>query len=338
MEPKKLAILRILQILLENTDQDHPLTHEEISRKLEQDYGIEMERKAIGRNIQDLIEMFENDAMSKKSGEEIIISSDRRRGTYVEKRTFEDSELRMLIDAVLSSRYVSAKQSTDLIDKLCSLSNKYFKSHVKNVYSVSEWGKTDNYNLFYNIEIIDEAIERGKIIRFNYNRYEIDKKLHKNFIHEVSPYQLILNNQRYYLMGCNMKFGTVTYYRLDRITDMEILEDSKVKDIKTIEGYEYGIDYKDLAISRPYMYNDKAEKVEFLTNYKMLNQIMDWFGDNFEVEKAENKKIKVSLKVSLNAMEYWAMQYLNSIEIIAPLKLREKVKSNINDAYFKYNQ
>ena len=281
MEPKKLAIIRILQILLENSDIDHPMTQEDIALKLEHDYGIEMERKAIGRNIQELIEMFDNDSMSKKYGEEISIVSEKRKGTYVEKRTFEDSELRMLIDAVLSSRYVSAKQSTSLINKLCSLSNRYFKSHVKNVYSVSDWGKTNNYDLFYNIEIIDEAIEKGKMIRFNYNRIEIDKKLHKSIIHEVSPYQLILNNQRYYLMGCNMKFGTVTYYRLDRITDMEIIEDSKIKDIRSIEGFEYGIDYKDLAISRPYMYSDKAEKVEFITGFKMLNQIMDWFGDTY---------------------------------------------------------
>ena len=104
MEPKKLAIIRILQILLENSDIDHPMTQEDIALKLEHDYGIEMERKAIGRNIQELIEMFDNDSMSKKYGEEISIVSEKRKGTYVEKRTFEDSELRMLIDAVLSSR------------------------------------------------------------------------------------------------------------------------------------------------------------------------------------------------------------------------------------------
>lgn len=334
MESKKLAILRILQILLENTDEAHPLTHEEIRRKLDQNYGIEIERKAIGRNIQELIELFDNEPSSTSSG--ISIVSEKGKGTYVEQRNFEDSELRMLIDAVLSSRYISVEQSRDLINKLCSLSNKYFKSHVKNVYSVNEWGKTNNADLFYNIELIDEAIEKGLRLKFNYNRYEIDKKLHPAFDHEVSPYQLILNNQRYYLMGCNMKFDSITYYRLDRITNMEIIENSRVKDIKTIPGFEYGIDYKDLAISRPYMYNDKAEKVEFVTNYKMLNQLMDWFGDEFEVERYQDKKIKVTLKVSLKAMEYWAMQYLNNIEVIAPLKLREIIKSNINDAQNKY--
>lgn len=331
MESKKMAILRILQILLENSDEVHPMTHEDIAKKLELNYGIEIERKAIGRNIQELIDAFDND---QESG--ISIVSEKRKGTYVEQRKFEDSELKMLIDAVLSSRYVSAEHSRDLINKLCSLSNKYFKSHVKNIYSVNEWGKTNNADLFYNIELIDEAIEKGKRVKFNYNRYEIDKKLHPAFDHEVSPYQLILNNQRYYLMGCNMKFGSVTYYRLDRITNMEILEDSKSKDIKEIPGFEYGIDYKDLAVSRPYMYNDKAQKVEFVTNYKMLNQLLDWFGDEFEVEKYGDKKIKVTLKVSLKAMEFWAMQYLNSIEVISPRELRELIKSNVEAAQIKY--
>ena len=338
MEPKKLALIRILQILHEHSDYNHPLTQEDIIDKLDREYGIEVERKAIGRHINDLIEMFDKDSMSQDNGGEIIITSEKRRGTYIEKRMFEDSELHMLIDGVLSSKYITAKHSKDLINKLCLLSNKHFRSHVKNVYSINDWSKTDNKDLFLNIELIDEAIERKKNIRFNYNRYEIDKKLHSNKIHTVSPYQLILNNQRYYLMASDEKWHNMSYYRLDRIKNMEIIEDSTLVDLRDIEEYENGIDYKDLATSRPYMYTDKAEEVTFITKFYMLNQIIDWFGTNFEVEKIDEKQIKIKLKVSLDAMEYWAMQYGKFVEIISPSSLRERVINNLKVTLNKYEK
>lgn len=338
MEPKKLAIIRILHILEKYSDYDHPLTYDDIARLLESDYGIEIERKAIGRHIDDLIEMCENDEMSKENGDEVIITKDKRRGTFIEKHVFEDSELHMLIDGVLSSKYITAKHSKDLIAKLCSLSNKYFKSHVKNIYSVNDWSKTDNCTLFYNIGLIDEAIEKNKLIEFNYNRYEIDKKLHKNRIHTVSPYQLILNNQRYYLMGSDEAWHNMSYYRLDRITDMKIIEDSSLTNLRSIKGFENGIDYKDLATSRPYMYTDPAETVTFITRYSMLNQLFDWFGYNVKIEALDDKKIKITLNVSLDAMEYWAMQYIKYVEVISPLSLRERIKKNIEDAIKKYEK
>lgn len=336
IEPKKMAILRILQILNEYSDYNHPLTHEDIANKLYHNYGIELERKAIGRHINDLIDVFDQESLSKKSGDYMTIVSDKRRGTYIEKRVFEDSELRMLIDGVLSSKYINTKHSTDLINKLCSLSNKYFRSSVKNVYSINEWSKTDNYSLFYNIEIIDEAIEKGLKIKFNYNKYGIDKKLHQGKEHIVSPYQLILHNQRYYLMALEEKWKNISYYRIDQIKKMEILEKNFLTPLKDVEGYEQGLDYQDLASSRPYMYTDKAEIVEFYARESMLGQIIDWFGTNIEIEKVEERKIKVQLKVSLDAMTFWALQYVKYIEIISPLKLRDKIKKCLEIGLDKY--
>lgn len=336
IEPKKMALLRILQILNEHSDYNHPLTHEEIIEKLYSLYGIELERKAVGRHINDLIDIFEKDALNNKNGEYMIITSDKKRGTYVEKRVFEDAELRMLIDAVLSSKYIHAKHSTDLINKLCSLSNKYFKSNIKNVYSINDWNKSDNFSLFYNIDLIDEAIDKNIQIKFNYNKYGIDKKLHQGVDHIISPYQLILHNQRYYLMALEEKWKSISYYRLDQIKNMELLEDKKSTPLREVEGYENGIDYKDLSSSRPYMYTDKAEWVEFYAREAMLSQIIDWFGNDIEIEKVEDKKIKVKLKVSLDAMTYWALQYVRYVEIISPITLRERVKKNLEIGLEKY--
>ncbi|MBQ5436574.1 MAG: WYL domain-containing protein, partial [Firmicutes bacterium] len=130
-EPKKLALIRIWQILKEYSDFDHPLTQEEIAGRLENDYGIVIERKAIGRNL----------SLLKEAGFDI---ESRRAGSYLGSREFEDSELHMLIDGVLSSRHITAKHSKDLIERLCGLSNRYFRAHVKNIHSVNDWSKTDN--------------------------------------------------------------------------------------------------------------------------------------------------------------------------------------------------
>lgn len=322
LESKKLALLRILQIFEKYTDIDHPLKQDEIASRLEKDYGIVIERKAIGRNI----------SLLKETGIEI---ESNRNGSYLLNRRFEDSELHMLIDGVLSSKYVSAKHSKQLIEKLCGLSNKYFSSHVKNVYSVNEWNKTDNSELFLNIEIIDEAIESGKCVKFDYSKYGADKKLHKSASHTVSPYQLILHNQRYYLMARNERWGDITYYRLDKITNMEIIQDSVLTDLRTVKGYQNGINYRELSASLPYMFTDKIETVVFFAEEGIIDQVVDWFGLDVRIDK-EADRYKVTVRVSLNAMEYWAMQYLNFVEVISPASFRERIKTNLANASKKY--
>lgn len=322
-EPKKLALLRILQILQTYSDAKHPLKQEDIAEILQKDYSTNIERKAIGRNI----------SLLKEAGFEIESTRD---GSYLSEREFEDAELRLLIDSVLASRHITAKHSQELIDKLCSLSNKYFKAHVKNIYSVNEWNKTDNCTLFYNIEIIDEAIEKNKQITFDFNKYGVDKKLHITAFHRVSPYQLILNNQRYYLMAFNEKHCNIGFYRLDRITNIAIDDNSVITDIRTIDGYKNGIDYKELSSALPFMYNDKPQTVILYADEWVADQIVDWFGFEPKIER-ENKRIKVTLRVSANAMEYWAMQYLNSVEIISPPALREKINQNLKIAIERYN-
>ncbi len=329
-ESKKLVLLRVLHILEYYSDERHPLTQDDILAYLEKDYGIIVERKAVGRQLSLLREAYDY------PNSPIVIVSDKRRGTYIEQRAFEDSELRMLIDGVLSSRYITAGHSKKLIDKLCGLSNKYFRAHVKNVYSVNDWSKTNNYDLFYNIELIDEAIERGRKITFDYNKYRADKTMKKTATHSVSPYQLILHNQRYYLMSYNERFGEIRYYRLDHITNMQI-EETPLTPLRSIEGYQSGIDYRQLSTALPYMFTDKLERVEFLTDYRTIDQVIDWFGKEIDIAK-EGDRYKVSLLVSPKAMEYWAMQYLNNVEIISPVSLREQLKINLKNAMEKYGE
>lgn len=324
LEPKKLALLRIWQILQKHSDYDHPLTQDDIISYLRNDYGIEMERKAIGRNISEL----------REAGIEI---GSRRAGSYIENREFEDSELRLLIDSVLQSKHITARHSKDLIEKLCGLSSKYFRSHVKNICSINDWSKTDNQALFYNIDVIDEAIASGKQIRFEYNKYGVDGKLHKSSRQRMSPYQLILHNQRYYLMGYSEYWRRMVYQRMDRISNMSICE-YPATPIKSIKGYERGIDYKQIATEMPYMYADTPERVEFIADKKIIDQVVDWFGQDIRMSIVpDNEKIiKVEIHSSLKAMEHWALQYINYVEVIKPESLRAQIKASLEKGIKKY--
>lgn len=323
-EPKRLALLRILQILLKHSDYDHPLTQEDIIKYLDSEYGIQVERKAVGKNIADL----------KDAGFEIC---SRRAGSYINSREFEDSELRLLIDGVLQSKHITARHSKDLIEKLCGLSNKYFRSHVKNVYSINDWSKTDNQTLFYNIDIVDEAILTGKQVQYDYNKYGVDANLHKSSFQRISPYQLILHNQRYYLMGYSDYWGNMAFHRLDRITNMRIY-DKPATPITSVKGYETGIDFKQIASTMPYMYTDTPQRIEFLADEYIVDQIVDWFGRDIKMSTIPdmNGKVKVELWASPLAMEHWALQYLNHVEVKKPESLRKRIKESLEEAMKKY--
>ncbi len=282
-----------------------------------------LERKAIGRNI----------SLLREAGAEI---GSKKSGSYLEVRQFEDSELHMLIDGVLSSKYISAVHSKDLINRLCGLSNKYFRSSVKYIHSVNDWCKTDNQELFYNIELIDKAIEQNLQIEYNYNKYGIDKKLHKTSHQIISPYLMVLHNQRYYLMGYSEYWQHIVYHHLERITDMKTT-DLKAVPVYSVKGYENGINYKELSSAVPYMYTDKPENIEMIADRGIIDQIVDWFGSAAEFEEYGGEdKIRVTVKASPNAMTHWAIQYLDYVEVIKPESLRNRIKASLFDGVQKY--
>ncbi len=321
-EPKRLALLRILDILKYYSDFDHPLTQEDIINYLEKDYGIVIERKAVGRNI----------SLLKEAG--IEIESDKR-GAYFNNQLISDSELHLLIDSILASKHISQNQSKSLIDRVASLSNKYFKKHIKNTYSLSQRGKVHNEELFRNIEIIDEAIEQNKKVKYVYNKYALDKKLHKSADHIVSPYQLLLHNQRYYLMSLDDKWKNMAYHRVDKITNIEIINEELI-DIRTIEGYENGINYKELATQMPYFNStERPEIIEFYCDEGIVDQIVDWFGDDV-IFNEENNKIKVTIKANPVSIIYWLLQYTQYVEVIEPEYLKDKIADILREALGKY--
>lgn len=324
IEAKKTLIMRIYQILEEYSDENHPLKQSDIISLLARDYDTECERKAIGRNISYLKEM----------GYDIETDS---RGTYLASRPLENSELRLLIDSVLSSRHVNSTHSAQLIDKLIKLGGHYFKSHVKHVFSVKDWDKSQNKDFFLNIEIADEAIEQGKKISFEYNRVGVDGKLHSTGRHTASPYQMLLHNQRYYLMLRDDKYDDMSYDRLDKITNMCILDEPALP-LKENRGFIRGINYKDIASGMPYMFSDKSQLIKLRCASFMTDELADWFGSSFTAQKDGDEHIIATITASPRAMLYWALQYNDKVEVISPQSLRDEVIAALKSTLNMYSE
>ena len=324
LEPKRMALLRIPEILQKFSDEKHPLKQDEILRILERDYGIVLERKAVGRIV----------SLLREAGYEIESTA---AGCYLTERAFLDSEIHLLIDGILASKHINPRHSRELIDKLASLASPSFRKNVKNVYTVNEWDKTEDPALFFTIEIIDEAIETKRQIEYDYVKYGTDKKQNVTSHQRGTPYLLILHNQRYYLMSLNEKFKTVFYDRVDHIRNVRLTNEPATP-IRSIPGYENGIDYKRFSTALPYMFADQPEPVEFLTETWAIDQVIDWFGKEIRIDLVDENRCRVRVHSSPSAMKYWALQYAGAVEILSPASLREDVKNTLAKAAEKYRK
>lgn len=326
-ESKKLALLYILKILETDTDADHPLHQDEIGAILERRYMIRLERKAIARNLSLLL----------GAGYDIVSTP---MGTYLGEREFEPSELRLLIDSVLFSRHISSTHSKDLAGRLASLGGRYFESHRRhaNIDLVRERNKNEYSQLFFAIEMADEAIEAGCKLSFTYSKYGVDKKLHKSSEHTVSPYQLILQNQHYYLMAYSDTYARITFFRMDKISEVRVLSEALVP-LRSLPGHESGIDYRHLTSGLPYMYSDPPVLVTFLCDAAIIDQVVDWFGAGSVIRKTEDPaRVEVSVEVSPMAMECWALQYARHVRVLAPATLRDRVREVLAAALASYGE
>lgn len=319
---KKSALIKILDILEKRTDENTLLSQSEIVDILQEKYNIKIERKAVGRNIKIL----------QDAGYDIRYV---KGGWFFGERIFMPSEIRLLIDSVLCSKYINKKHSEEIIQKLVKFGGPKFKAHVNHIYSINSWDKSENLEFLLNIELIDEAIDENKQILFDYYKMGVDKKLHKSSEQIVSPYQMMLHNQRYYLMSFNEEHKTVGFYRVDKMKNIKISEKMSTP-LKSVEGYENGIDYEDLSNARPYMYSDKAEKIILECQENRVDDLIDWFGSKINIQKLEDGKIQVEVVSSLKAMEYWAMQYGLAVEIKSPQILRDRLKENYKKMIEKY--
>ncbi len=320
---KKMLNMLILDILREYSDSEHRLLQQDIIDLLKSNYGMDCERRAVKNNIVSLQEM----------GYDIVA----KQGYYLNTRDFTDAELRLMIDSIFTSGAISDKDAHSLVKKLERYSNKYFKAHVSHIHSASSGKNTDNLMVMESIAIVDEAISKGRQISFSYLQYGIDFKLHpkRNQKYVVSPYQMISNRGKYYLIANAEEYENLSHYRLDRIANVEILKD-KNKPIKSVNGYEKGLNLKDYLAEHFYMYSGESIHIKFKAHENLMDNLVDSFGKEFRVVPDGENEIIVSLKCNPDTFFYWAMQYGLNIEVLAPESMKERIKSACREIEKKY--
>ena len=190
---------------------------------------------------------------------------------------------------------------------------------------------------------LDEAIEGGKKVKFHYSDFNLklerEKRIHygKPAEYIINPYQMVASNGRYYLIGNYDKFDNVSHYRIDRIIDIEII-DEPVKPMKKVNGLKNGLDLPKHMAEHIYMYCGESVKVKFRTDKDIINDIVDWFGTAIKFSNETEETVDVSVKVNENAMFHWAMQYGTYVEVLEPHSLREKLADAVRAMNEKYSK
>lgn len=320
---KKMLNMLILDVLKEYSDEEHRLSQQEIIRILKREYGMECDRRSVKNNVEYLKELGYDISMEK--------------GYYLAEREFEASELRLLIDAVLFSKGISNRQAKDLIGKLKKQSNRYFEPKVAHICNLPEIHTVDNKQLMYVIDVINDAIEQKKKISFTYNDYGTDFKLHPRREREyiVNPYQMVANNGRYYLIANYDKYDDVTHYRVDRITDVQIM-DSNRKSMKKVKSLENGFNLPKHMTEHMYMFGGDSVRILMKAEKGLINDLVDWFGKDFRILSEEGKWYTISVSSNENAMFLWAMQYSTHVEILEPKRLRDKIGETAREMAERY--
>ena len=341
--PKKLLIINILDVMKRYTDSAHRLSQKEIVDLLEQNYHMKADRKSVKRNLMDLIEFgypisYTESIRIAKNGEKEIVYSD----WYLEHE-FDDGELRLLIDSLLFSGHIPYTHRSELIRKLEGLSNEYFHAKVKHINTIP-CNRPTNPQLFYTIDVLDEAISTGKQVAFRYCSYDVDKKLHprkrsdgsiREYI--VNPYQLAATNGRYYVICNNDRYDDLAHYRVDRITEIRLL-DTPVKPIETVTGKKGRLDLSEHMTEHIFMFTGQSRRVKFRADRCILNDILEDFGMDVEFSDITAQEVTVTARVNEDDMIKWAVQYGKQAVILEPDALRDKVVTVLRDVLSQYEK
>lgn len=338
---KKLLILNILDILKTETDENHRLSQKDIIDRLECNYNMKVDRKAVKRNLMDLIDFgyeIEYETIPRGNSED----ADPICTNWYLKRDITDAELRLLIDNLLLSKYIPRSQRKQLIEKLKKLSSRHFSAKVRHVCYLPERDGI-NKQFFFTVDVLDDAIERNRQVMFYYGTYRTDKKLHKKcdytgepIKYTVNPYQMAISCGKYYLIANVEPHNNIAHFRVDRIMDIEIDEDAPAKSVREVIGFENGLDLPRHMAEHIYMQSGKSEFVIFKIPLRHIDEVMDWFDGDVKFSEETENDVTVSVKVNRNAMKYWAIQYSTFVEVLSPLDLREEIGGTLAAAAKRY--
>lgn len=308
----RLKILYLYKILWEKTDENHPISMPKIIEELEQ-YGIFAERKALYQDIEAL----------KSFGLDIVSLKGDRPGYFVAGRDFELPELKLLADAVTSSKFLTEKKAAALLAKLETLCSSYEAGQLKRQVFVSNREKSFNERIYLTVDVIHRAINQGKQISFKYFDYDINKKKsYRQGQRVCSPYALVWSEEKYYLVAHYEKYGQITNFRVDRMENAEITEQAAKpmpKDFKLS-------DYLNSVFS---MFSGEMRQVKLKFHSSLINPVIDRFGKNAKIIPIDDEHFVLVTQVQTQRPQpffSWLFLFGEKAEILEPVSLREEYR------------
>lgn len=307
---KKGRLLALQQYMYQYTDENHHVTTQELIEEMSK-LGYIANRKTIKDDI-DILTKFDID---------IVTNVSRGNSFFMGERRFELPELKLLVDAVSSSRFISTGKSDALIKKISSMASVYQREQIAPRIYTADRIKTDNTQLYYVIDKLIEAVIEKKKVRFQYQEYDADKnKVLRNEgeIYVNSPYGCLWNDDYYYLIGFSDKRSKVVTFRIDRIIDLEVIEDNAVPEP---EGFTIA-DYVKTSVE---MYDGDEQQVELLCDNELMKSVVDRFCEAIQTERISKNKFKATVTVAASRTFYaWAFRFAGQMQIVSPEVMRQE--------------
>lgn len=313
----KLRTLYIMQRLLEKSDENNRISPKELNEMLE-GMGISADRKSIYADISTLQEW----------GMDIMYSKEQPAGYYVASREFELPELKLLVDAVQSSKFITHKKSQELIRKLEHLTSESQARQLQRSVYVANRIKTDNEQIFYNVNAIHEAINANSSIEFIYHEWNLDKQLvpkKGGRTYLISPWALTWDDENYYLIAYDAEAGLTKHYRVDKMKNITLTG-------KAREGREIFDSFDMAGYARQTFGMFSGEKTEVILEYSnyLIGAILDRFGTNNIIVPVDDSRFRIRQEVNVSGQFYgWLVGLGPDAKIVHPPYVVEEFKNRI---------
>jgi len=323
-EKQKQKILYIMKFLLENTDEGHPVNTEDILKELARN-DIQAERKSVYADIEAL----------KEFGMDILHVRGKNGGYFVGSREFELPELKLLVDAVQSSKFLTLKKSNQLIRKLEGLASKAEAKQLARQVVVTNRIKTMEESIYYNVDRIHEALTDNRIIEFQYKEWTVTKELRLKrggAKYCISPWALTWDSENYYMIGFDAQADKIKHYRVDKMDKIRMLPELR-------QGKEHfaSLDMGRYANKTFGMFGGKDEDVHLTCENYLAGVIIDRFGSEVPMRKADDEHFVVRVKVALSPQFYgWLTGIGNGVSITGPEYVRSEYKEYLEQILKNY--
>lgn len=312
---QKLKLLYLLKILSENTDESHPISMKQLIEELEA-VGVQVERKTVYTDIEDL----------KYFGYDILRNSSRTEGGYyLASREFELPELKLLVDAVQASKFITVKKSRELIGKLEKLAGKHEANRLQRQVYVVNRVKTSNESIYYNVDNIHRGIQDNVQITFRYLDWTLDKKLKPRkggMSYQVSPWALIWQDENYYLVGFDEAEKKIKHYRVDKMGTIELTKEKR--------NGETAFEQFDIARYTNKMFGMFGGKEHILTlqfTNRLIGVVLDRFGKEADIRKRDEEHFSVRINVAVSGQFFgWLTGLGKEAVILSPTEVAEEYK------------